>query len=95
MSKNKLGKLVGHLAVFSLTNIPPKTYNNNPQELKWTTLAPMPTPTTNSTSNPSSETITAKSKKSESLLLILASISIIEVFSIEILVYPNKYGTGQ
>ena len=84
LSKNKHGKLVGHLVVFSLTHIPPKTYNTNPQEKTWTTPAPMPTPTTNSTSNLSLETITSKSQNIESLILILASITIITISNKEI-----------
>ena len=90
MSKNKHGKLVGQLAVFSLTNIPPKTYNTNPQEMTWTTPAPMLTPTTNSTSNLSLETITSKSKNTGFLILILASITIFTISNKEIFGYFKK-----
>ena len=90
MSKNKHGKLVGQLAVFSLNNIPPKTYNTNPQEKIWTTSAPMPTPTINSTSNPSLKTITSKSQNIEFLILILASITIIAISNKEIFGYFKK-----
>ena len=94
MSKNQHGKLLGQIAVFSLNNIPPKTYNTNPQEMPWITPAPMSTPTINSTSNLSLETITSKSQNIESLILILASITIITISNKEIFGYLTQKGSS-
>ena len=81
MSKNQHGKLVGQLAVFSLNNIPPKTYNTNPEEMPWITPAPMSTPSATPPKYPMED--------SEPFLttLVIASIAVIAVVGVFLAIY--------
>lgn len=89
LSKNQYGKLLGHLAVFSLNNIPSKLFNNKTQENPWNTQASITTPTKISTNN-TLETTKPVFKKAGSKILISTSIAIIIISITEILEYYRK-----